>query len=241
MTLAAPAIIDVRTPGRKAALPSFLRGIAIRQVRLVCGLLIFSYIFSHFFNHALGNLSYDTMEAWLRFHVWWWRTPVVNLTLYAAATTHFMLGLWALYQRRHFRYTVIEIAQLVFGLSIPLLIASHFGIVRLGGLMFGRDPPNYAAPLLAYWVARPYMMSVQFVLLTVAWIHACIGLYFWLRLKPFFRWAGPYLLAIAVLLPPLAMTGTHRGAHEVTALAAQPQWRIENIKPTPPPQRAAID
>jgi len=37
------------------------------------------------------------------------------------------------------------------------------------------------------------------------------------------------------------MTGTHRGAHEVTALAAQPQWRIENIKPAPPPQRAAID
>ena len=131
MTLAAPAIIDVRTPDRKAALPSFLRGIGIRQVRLVCGLVMFSYIFSHFFNHALGNLSYDTMEAWLRFHVWWWRIPVVNLTLYAAATTHFMLGLWALYQRRHFRYTVIEITQLVLGLSIPLLIASHFGIVRL--------------------------------------------------------------------------------------------------------------
>src|SRR3954468_10937501 len=163
MTLAAPAIIDVRTPDRKAALPSFLRGIAIRQVRLVCGLVMFSYIFSHFFNHALGNLSYDTMEAWLRFHVWWWRTPVVNLTLYAAATTHFMLGLWALYQRRHFRYTAIEITQLVFGLSIPLLIASHFGIVRLGSLVFGRAPPIYAPALLAYWVARPYMVGVQFV------------------------------------------------------------------------------
>src|SRR4051812_16533374 len=241
MTLAAPAIIDVRTPDRKAALPSFLRGIAIRQVRLVCGLVMFSYIFSHFFNHALGNLSYDTMEAWLRFHVWWWRTPVVNLTLYAAATTHFMLGLWALYQRRHFRYTAIEITQLVFGLSIPLLIASHFGIVRLGSLVFGRDPPIYAPALLAYWVARPYMVGVQFVLLSVAWIHACIGLYFWLRLKPFFRWAAPFLLAVAVVLPPLAMTGTHRGAHEVTELAKQPQWRAENIKPAPPPQRAAID
>jgi hypothetical protein len=88
MTLAAPAIIDVRTPDRKAALPSFLRGIGIRQVRLVCGLVMFSYIFSHFFNHALGNLSYDTMEAWLRFHVWWWRTPVVNLTLYADGHAH---------------------------------------------------------------------------------------------------------------------------------------------------------
>jgi adenylate cyclase len=171
---------------------------------------MFSYIFSHFFNHGLGNFSYDTMEAWLRFHVWWWRIPVVNFALYAAATTHFLLGLWALYQRRHFRYTVVEITQLVFGLSIPLLIASHFGIVRIGGLVFGRDPPIYAPPLLAYWVTRPYMVGVQFLLLTVAWTHACIGLYFWLRLKPFFKWAAPFLLAIAVLLPPLAMTHPSR-------------------------------
>ena len=219
----------------------WLRGIGVRQVRLVCGLIMFAYIFSHFFNHALGNYSYATMEAWLRFHIWWWRIPVVNLTLYAAATIHFLLGLWALYQRRAFRYTAIEITQLLFGLSIPLLVASHLGVVRLGGVMFDRPPPNYAAPLFAYWVNRPHMVAVQFVLLTVAWVHACIGLYFWLRLKPFFRWAAPFLLAVAVLLPPLAMTGTHRGAHEVTELAANPQWRVQNIKPTPPPQRAVID
>ena len=241
MTLQAPAIIDVRPVHPTTGIVTWLRGIGVRQVRLACGLVMFAYIFSHFFNHALGNFSYDTMEAWLRFHVWWWRIPVVNFTLYAAATTHFLLGIWALYQRRHFRYTAIEIVQLVFGLSIPLLIASHLGVVRLGGALFGRDPPMYAAPLLAYWVNRPYMVGVQFVLLTVAWTHACIGLYFWLRLKPFFKWAAPYLLAIAVLLPPLAMTGTHRGAHEVAERAVQPQWRAERIKPPPPAQRSVID
>ena len=241
MTLAAPAIIDVRTADKTPAIASWFSGIGVRQVRLGCGLVMFSYIFSHFFNHALGNLSYDTMEAWLRFHVWWWRIPIVNFTLYAAATTHFMLGLWALYQRRHFRYTFIEITQLLFGLSIPLLIASHLGAVRLGTLLFARDPPIYAPPLLAYWVARPYMVGVQFLLLTIAWTHACIGLYFWLRMKPFFKWAAPLLLAIAVLLPPLAMTGTHRGAHEVTERALQPQWRAEHIKVIPPAQRSVID
>src|SRR5260370_1353246 len=202
---------------------------------------MFSYIFSHFFNHALGNFSYDTMEAWLRFHVWWWRIPIVNFTLSAAAATHLSLGLWALYQRRHFRETGIEINEVVFGLSIRLLIASHLGIMRLGGLLYGRDQPHYAGVLFAYWVNRPYMIGVQFVLLTVAWTHACIGLYFWLRLKPFFRWAAPFLLAIAVLLPPLAMTGTHRGGHEVTERALQPQWRNEHIKTTPLAQRALIE
>ena len=241
MALLAPAILDVRPIDGAPGIAKWLRGIGVRQVRLVCGLIMFSYIFSHFFNHALGNFSYDTMEAWLRFHVWWWRIPIVNFTLYAAATTHFSLGLWALYQRRHFRYTAIEVTQLVFGLSIPLLIASHFGIMRLGGLLFGRDPPFYSGVLFAYWVNRPYMIGVQFVLLTVAWTHACIGLYFWLRLKPFFRWAAPFLLAIAVLLPPLAMTGTHRGGHEVTERASEPQWRSEHVKTIPLAQRAMIE
>ena len=241
MAVLAPAIIDVRPADGTPGIARWLRGIGVRQVRLACGLIMFAYIFSHFFNRALGNFSYDTMEAWLRFHVWWWRIPVVNLALYAAATTHFSLGLWALYQRRHFRYTVIEIAQLLLGLSIPLLIASHLGIMRLGGLLYGRDPPFYSGVLFAYWVNRPYMIGFQFLLLTVAWTHACIGLYFWLRLKPFFKWAAPFLLAIAVLLPPLAMTGAHRGGHEVTERALQPQWRNEHIKLTPLAQRAMIE
>ena len=58
--------------------------------------------------------------------------------LYTAAATHFALGLWALYQRRHFRYTVAEFTQLVLGLSVPVLLFSHFGAVRLTALLFDR-------------------------------------------------------------------------------------------------------
>src|SRR5215469_9472449 len=243
MSVQAPAITGVNTFGVGVApsIANWLRSIGVRQVRLACGLVMFSYIFSHFFNHALGNVSYALMEKWLTFHIWWWRIPIVNVTLYAAAAIHFSLGLWALYQRRHFRYTVAEITQLLLGLSIPLWLASHFGVVRLAGWIYGRDPVNYAAPLFAYWVLRQHMIAVQFTLLTIAWTHACIGLYFWLRLKPFFKWAAPILLAVAVLLPPLAMIGAHHGAEEVTVLAKDPQWRAEHIKPTPPPQRAVLD
>ncbi len=243
MALPAPAIVDVRPSGANArlALPAWLRGIGIRQVRIACGLVMFSYIFSHFFNHALGNISYATMEWWLRYHIWWWRIPMVNFTLYAAAATHFSLGLWALYQRRHFRYAGAEITQLVLGLSIPLLLASHFGVVRVAGVMFDADPANYASPLFAYWAVRPYMIVVQFTLLTVAWTHASIGLYFWLRMKPFFKWAAPILLAVAILLPPLAMIGAHHGAREVIQLAKQPEWRSQNLQPLPPAERRAVD
>src|ERR1043165_7684240 len=118
MTLQAPAIVDVRPADAagSSGIARWLRGIGVRQVRLACGLVMFSYIFSHFFNHALGNYSYALMETWLNFHIWWWRIPIVNYTLYSAAAIHCLLGLWALHQRRAFRYTAIEITQLIFGL-----------------------------------------------------------------------------------------------------------------------------
>src|SRR5439155_3766082 len=134
-----------------------------------------------------------------------------------------------------------EITQLVLGLSIPLWLASHFGAVRLNGALFGLAPPNYAGPLFAYWVLRKHMIAVQFILLTVAWTHACIGLYFWLRLKSFFSWGAPILLAIAVLMPPLAMIGAHQGGRDVIRLAEDPDWRKANLRGTPAAQRTVID
>src|SRR5208337_4357271 len=80
MALQAPAIVDVRPTGASATFrtTTWLRGIGVRQVRLACGLVMFAYIFSHFFNHALGNISYAAMETWLSYHIWFWRIPLVN-------------------------------------------------------------------------------------------------------------------------------------------------------------------
>jgi adenylate cyclase len=221
-------------------LTTWLRGIGVRQVRIATGLVMFAYIFSHFFNHALGNISYDAMETWLKYHVAWWRFPLINDTLYLSAIVHFSLGLWALYQRRHFRYSAAEITQLVLGLTIPLWLASHLGAERLTGLLFGTPPFNYATALFAYWVAAPHNIAVQFISLTVAWIHACIGLYFWLRLKSFFDWAAPILLAIAILMPTLAMIGAHHAGREVAELSDDPEWRKEHLQRIPADQARLI-
>ena len=239
MTAQAPGIGDVGASVH-TSLATWLRGIGVRQVRLITGLVMFVYIFSHFFNHALGNISYDAMETWLRYHIWFWRIPIVNDTLYLAAIIHFSLGLWALYQRRHFRYSTAEITQLVLGLSIPLWLAGHLGAERLSGALFGWPPFNYASALYTYWVTAPYNIAVQFISLTVAWTHACIGLYFWLRLKSFFDWAAPVLLSVAVLMPALAMIGAHHGGREVAQLAEDSEWRNENLKRVPAGQARLI-
>jgi len=229
VTVQAPGIGDVGARAR-TSLTTWLRGIGVRQVRIATGLVMFAYIFSHFFNHALGNISYDAMETWLKYHIAWWRFPLINDTLYISAIVHFSLGLWAVYQRRHFRYSAAEITQLVLGLTIPLWLASHLGAERLTGLLFGTPPFNYATALFAYWVAAPYNIAVQFISLTVAWIHACIGLYFWLRLKSFFDWAALILLAIAILMPPLAMIGAHHAGREVAELSDDPEWRKDHLQ-----------
>jgi len=46
-----------------------LRGVGVRQVRLTAGLILFTYLISHFVNHSLGNVSLDAMEYGLQFHM----------------------------------------------------------------------------------------------------------------------------------------------------------------------------
>jgi hypothetical protein len=53
-------ISDVGRPHKRVT--PFLRGIGVRQVRLTSGFVLFSYLLSHFINHALGNISLDAME-----------------------------------------------------------------------------------------------------------------------------------------------------------------------------------
>jgi adenylate cyclase len=206
------------------------RGGGVRQVRLVCGLILFGYLLSHFINHALGNISLEAMEYGLRFHVGWWQSPLGTLLLYAALAVHGSLGLWALYQRRFFRWKTAEIVQLVLGLSIPPLLCTHLIGERLGFSLYGLQG-GYAKALYNMWVARPDLGVMQATLLLVAWIHGCIGLFFWLRLKRFFPQTAPVLLALAVLLPVLALLGFYQQGRTVRLLAQQPEWRAQITAP----------
>jgi adenylate cyclase len=161
---------------------NFVRGIGVRQVRLVCGLILFCYLLSHYINHSLGNVSLHAMESGLWFHMALWHSVVGTLLLYSALAVHGSLGLWALYQRRHFRWRTAESVQLALGLSIPALMCAHLIGERLGVTLYGLER-SYAQALYNFWVARPDLGVMQTVLLLVAWIHGCIGVYFWLRLK----------------------------------------------------------
>jgi adenylate cyclase len=206
----------------------FIRGISVRQVRLACGLVLFTYLVSHFLNHALGNISLDALAAGLHYHILFWQFLPVAIVFYTAALVHAGLGIWALYQRRQFSWRAIEPLQLLLGLSIPTLVISHVAGIRLGHALFGIEK-LYPQVFYADWVAAPFRMWMLFALLIIAWIHGCIGLYFWLRIKASFKRTAPFLLAAAVLVPTLALLGLYQGGRNIVQEGASSAWRTENL------------
>lgn len=206
----------------------FIRGIGIRQVRLVTGLILFAYLISHFANHALGNVSLDAMEDMLLYHMLFWQSWPVVIVFYGAVLTHLSLGIWALYARRQFRWTAIELTQLVFGLSIPVFVIGHLVGVRISAPLFGHEK-DYPQVLFAYWIFRPHLKWMMAAVLLVSWVHGCIGVYFWVRTKPYFRKISSLLLALAVILPTLSLLGLYQSGRAVARASAAPEWRAENL------------
>jgi adenylate cyclase len=220
----------------------FVRGISARQIRLASGLVLFGYLVSHFLNHALGNISMDALATGVYYHAAFWQFLPVAIAFYAAALVHTGLGIWALYERRQFHWKAIEPLQLVLGLSIPALIITHIAGVRLGHTLFGHEK-FYPQVLFAYWIVWPLKMWLMYVVMIIAWVHGCIGLYFWLRMKAFYKRSAPFLLAVAVLVPTLAMLGLYQGGRNVVD-SDSVEWRAENLSPRQvgtPAQQAVLD
>ncbi|WP_291561125.1 adenylate/guanylate cyclase domain-containing protein [Bradyrhizobium sp.] len=211
-----------------AQLGKLVRGVSLRQIRLVCGLVLFTYLVSHFLNHALGNISLDALAWGVHYHVLFWQFLPVAIIFYTAALLHAGLGIWALYERRQFRWKAIEPLQLVLGLSIPALVVAHIAGVRLGHTLFGQTK-LYPQVLYGYWVVWPFRVWLILSVLVVAWIHGSIGLYFWLRMKAFFKPAAPFLLAAAVLVPTLALLGLYQGGRSVAKESTSAEWRTTNL------------
>jgi adenylate cyclase len=206
----------------------FLRGIGVRQIRLVCGMVLFVYLISHFLNHALGNISVDALADGVYYHTLFWQFLPVAIILYTAMLLHGGLGIWALYQRRQFSWIAIEPLQLLLGLSIPVLVAFHVIGARLGHTLFGHEK-LYPQELYGFWTAPPYRLAMIFSVMVIAWVHGCIGLHFWLRMKAFYIRAAPLLLAAAVLVPTLALLGVYQAGRDVIAASASADWQAENL------------
>ncbi|MEJ8476843.1 adenylate/guanylate cyclase domain-containing protein [Roseibium algae] len=174
-----------------------------QQFRLTAGLVLFLFALLHFLNHALGNISLAAMD-WgqdLRYQIWHSLPGVV--VLYGAILTHAGLGLWKTAKRRTWKMPPWEAVQICLGLLIPCLLIEHISLTRGAESTFGTYV-DYRHVLSALW---PGEIIWQNVLLVIVWLHGCIGLHYWLRMKPWYAKASTSLFVLSISIPILAITG----------------------------------
>ncbi len=195
--------------------------------RIASGLVLFAFIATHLINHSLGLISLDAMEAGRTVFLALWRNPLGTILLYGAIIVHGVLVLYALYGRRSFRtMRPGEAVQVVLGLALPPLIVVH--VVATRGLVQVYDLNDmYAFVVLSIWVFDPAQGVIQSTALLTGWVHGCLGLYYWLRLKPWFgRW-NTALYTLSLVTPLFALAGFASAGREVAVLAQDQGWMAD--------------
>ena len=200
--------------------------------RLTSGLVLMVFVLCHFLAHIFLLVSVPIADKVLDVLMWFWRSDAGSVLLALAFTVHVANALWSIYIRRYLRMPAWEITQLVVGLTIPPLIIIHVVGTKLSDRFLGTST-GYPSVLAAHWLSPPWLgvpwlVAMQLLALLAVWIHACIGLHFWLRIRRWYPKWVPVLGTLAVLIPALALAGFIAGGNHVWREAEDPDF-IANI------------
>lgn len=175
-----------------------------RRLRLASGLVLFSFVTTHLANHALGLVSLQLAEQGREVFLAFWRSLPATLVFYGAFALHIALAVAALHDRRTLRMPPLEALRLVVGLAIPVLLAAHFTGTRVAHELYGLDDPYVRIVPAIHGGGNS---ARQLALLTLAWLHGCLGIHFVLRHRAGYRARFHAFFALALLLPVLAALG----------------------------------
>ncbi|MGR9194473.1 adenylate/guanylate cyclase domain-containing protein [Rhizobium leguminosarum] len=179
---------------------------AIRRGRLGSGLVIFIFVLLHLSNHAIGLISVAAADKAAHLFMAIWRNPLGTAIFYSSVLIHIALVLRAIYMRRSLVMPKGEMAQIVLGLMIPLLLMDHVIGTRIAHEFYGYID-DYETVVSMLWIRNPTNGVRQVFGVVAVWIHGCIGIHFWLRYRPWYPNFAPLLLALAILVPVLSLLG----------------------------------
>ena len=198
----------------------------VRQARLYSGLVLMLFVAMHLANLALGLKSLDVMEDWRWTLMAPWQKPPGRILLTGAALLHAGLGLWSIAVRRSFVMSATDVAQLCLGLVTPPLLVNHVLTMRLTAALNVDFETSYGLILATFWSFAPVYAFQQLFVVVVVWVHAALGLYSWLVIKPVWSRIGGFVLPMLFAVPILALLGFVESGKEVLArLAAGGEWR----------------
>jgi adenylate cyclase len=190
---------------------------AVRSIRLVGGMVLMAYVTGHLTTLAFGLVSLDLLDRIRIPVIAPWQTGPGQVLLYGALVSHLVLGLLAVAQRRSAAsLNRSDLVQLMLGLLIPMFLAWHVLRTR-GALTLGGDRATYSALMIAYWKVKPFNGLLQVLGLAAAWVHGCLGLYGWLRLRRWWPFVAPFLYPATFFLPILALLGFVEAGKEAVA------------------------
>ncbi|NNH61762.1 adenylate/guanylate cyclase domain-containing protein [Rhizobium laguerreae] len=178
----------------------------IRRARLGSGLVIFIFVLLHLSNHAIGLISVAAADKAAHLFLAIWRNPLGTAIFYSSVLIHIALVLRAIYMRRSLVMPKGEMAQIVLGLMIPLLLLDHVIGTRIAHEFYGYID-DYETVVGMLWIRNPTNGVRQVFAVVAVWIHGCIGIHFWLRYRSWYPDFAPLMLALAILVPVLALLG----------------------------------
>jgi adenylate cyclase len=211
----------------------------VGRIRLWSGYVLLFYVTTHLLNHALGLLSLRIVEAGREWFVFIWQGLPGQVALYGALIVHFSLALWSLFRRRALRLSFWEWTQFGLGALIVPLGALHVVGTRIAHDYFGVHSgyPWVLGSLIAgTWLG----VARQFALPLVVWIHACIGIHFAWRLRPWYSTWLPVLYAVALLVPAAGIGGAAVALRDFAELARQPQYLADMFERVHAPDAAGV-
>ena len=173
-----------------------------------------AFVICHLTAHCFLLISVEDAESVLTALMYPWRTLLGTGILVAAFVVHYSNGLWSIYIRRSLRLNRWELAQLSLGLCIPFLLMIHVVGTRIAESTLDVTI-YYNTVFIGQWLHRSWLATVQVIALVTVWIHACIGIHYWLRTKPWYPSWRPAFFIYGLLLPTLAVAGYISGGNQV--------------------------
>ena len=184
------------------------------RLRLTSGLVMLVFVISHLTAHWFLLISVEDAETVLTALMWPWHTLLGTAVLVAAFVVHYSNALWSIYIRRSLRISGWELAQVVLGLCIPFLLTLHVVGTGIADRVLGVDI-HYVNVFLGQWLHRPWHAPLQMIALITVWIHACIGIHYWLRIKRWYPTWRPAFFIYGLMVPTLALASYVSGGNQV--------------------------
>lgn len=207
------------------------------RLRMASGLVLFTYALFHFLNIGLGLFSSELMERAQDWRQVITRSWPGTILIYGALLTHAGLALYKLARRSTLRMPLWEALQIALGLLIPILLIAHIVYTRFAHELFGVNDDFAYLVTLIFGSTDAWLQSL---LLLIVWVHACIGLNFWLRAELWWRRLRPVLTSLSVLVPGFALVGFLTEGRRAVSRIADPETRAAVIARTNWPDSDAM-